>query len=297
MRAEAPGGERDDMKTLLLTALLALAVCGLPASALAADAATDSESAKAVQEPQLVEGAPLGNANVHVHAVQRAPYLNEGKHELVLYPAVLQINGKFTQHYGLGLMYAYHVFEKLAVQVTPIWNYWNKESDFNQELIDKGHVQAKAATALLLQYGGIAGVEVSPVYGKFAFYEGILGHFALVINAGAGLGSTRVQLGPDSFGDAGLKFVGSVGAGFRVFLGERMALRLEVRDLIYSARVDRINGCSHDDLGDSPASVSGGCSPQSFSDFDRTQARMLLQENSSDVINNVSFYAGFSFLF
>lgn len=268
-----------------------------------------------VAQPQLVEGAPLGNSNVHVHIVEKKPYTNEGRHELVLYPAVTQLNSKFTGHYGVALMYAYHLFENVALQVTPLFNYWNRQSGFNTELIDKGRQQAQAATALLLQYGGLAGIEVTPMYGKFAFYQGHLGHFTFVLNAGAGGGSTRIQIRPDrksscdpatqdcdaAFGSTGFKFLGSVGAGFRVFLGERAAIRLEVRDIIYTARVDKIDGCSYQNLG--PGGVSGGsCNLEDFKDSKgkddiRTAAAALLKDTSSDVVNLVSFYAGFSFLF
>jgi len=284
----------------------------------AAQPEAKSDVPRAEAAPQLIEGAPLGNANVAVHIVQKKPYINEGRHEVVLYPAVLQINGKFTQHYGVALMYAYHLFENLAIQITPIFNYWNQESAFNQELIDKGHQQAQAATALLLQYGGVAGMEVTPMYGKFALYEGTLGHFTFVLNAGAGIGDTRIQLRPEqkvdcgpgtdtpecrtaSFGATGMKFVGSVGAGFRVFLGSRAAIRLEVRDLIYTARVDKINGCSYQDLynvGNRGQPENASCKADDFGNADDRQLAMsLLKETSSDVLNNISFYAGFSFLF
>ncbi|MGI5860689.1 MAG: outer membrane beta-barrel domain-containing protein [Myxococcales bacterium] len=270
------------------------------------------------EQARVIEGAPLGNANVGVHIVERKPYTNEGRHELVLYPAIAQLNSKFTIHVGAAATYAYHLFENLAVQVTPIFHYVNHESAFNQELIDKGHQQAQAATALLLQYGAVGGIEVTPVYGKFAFYEGVLGHFTFVLNAGAGVGNTRIQLRPEqtsncgpgtanpecrdaSFGDTGFKFLGSVGAGFRVFLGERAAVRLEVRDLIYTARVDKINGCSFDDLnelGNGGAPLNASCLPGKFDHVDDRQlAKLLLKETSSDVLNNVSVYTGFSFLF
>jgi outer membrane beta-barrel protein len=287
-----------------------------PAEAKPAEAKTDVPR---LDQPLLIEGAPLGNANVGVHIVEKKPYTNAGRFELAVYPAVLQINGKFTQHFGVGLMFAYHIFENMAVQITPIYNYWNRVSGFNQELIDKGHQQAQAATALLLQYGAVAGVEITPIYGKFAFYQGTLAHFSFVLSAGAGAGSTRIQLQGDqqtgcgpgtdtpdcrtaTFGDTGFKFVGSVGAGFRVLLGDRVAIRLEVRDLIYTARVDKINGCTYEDLvsiysGGNP--VNGSCSGEDAfgSVADRNQAQALLKQTSSDVLNNVSFYAGVSFLF
>ncbi len=287
-----------------------------PADASAAAPARPSDAPVAAKDnSQNVEGAPLGNSNVYVHIVEKQPYTNAGRHEVVLYPAVAQVNSKFNVHIGAAAMYSYHLFENLALQVTPLFNYVNQESAFNQELIRSGRQQAQAATALLMQYGAVAGVEVTPMYGKFAFYEGVLGHFTFVLNAGAGAGSTRIQLRPDtdgcatgqgeclpaSFGDTGFKFLGQVGAGFRVFLGERVALRLEVRDLIYTARVDKINGCTHDDidaLDKGLAATSASCNAAAFAnDADMPLARKLLEETSSDVLNNISFYGGVSFLF
>lgn len=277
-----------------------------------APAAPVAPEAKANQ-PLVVEGAPLGNASVHVHIIEKKPYTNAGRHEIVVYPAVPQINSKFSAHVGAAAMYSYHMFENLALQVTPLFNYINRESTFNEELINKGRQQAQAATALLLQYGAAGGMEVTPMYGKFAFYEGWLGHFTFVLNAGAGAANTRIQLRPESpdckgdnckpaaFGATGLKFVGSVGAGFRVYLGARAAVRIEVRDLIYTARVDKINGCTFrdiDNLERGSTAETATCNPDEFiNQEDKPLARKLLEETSSDVLNNVSFYGGFSFLF
>jgi outer membrane beta-barrel protein len=332
------------MKTLLVAAVI-LASLGLasraraqgaplsagkdarpdPASAAApgpaAERGAPTVRAAALDAPRVVEGAPLGNANVHVHIVERKPHADGGRHELSLYPAVAQINGSFSTHLGAAAMYSYHLFESLALQVTPIFNYWNQESAFNQELIDKGHQQAQAATALLLRYGALVGLEVTPMVGKFALNQGTLGHFTFVLNAGAGVGSTRVQLrgaqtsacDPStgclaaSFGDTGLKFLGSVGAGFRIFLGARAALRLEVRDVVYTARVDRINGCSFQDLDlaeNGGAPMHASCNAQTKArggpwarEDDRQLASALLKDTSSDVLNNVGVYVGLSLLF
>ena len=43
-------------------------------------------------------------------------------------------------------------------------------------------------------------------------------------------------------------FLGSVGGGFRVQLGNSFAVRAEVRDLVYTARVDRVDGCNLSDF-------------------------------------------------
>jgi outer membrane beta-barrel protein len=170
----------------------------------------------------------------------------------------------------------------------------------------------------------VLGVEVAPIYGKFAFYDGLLGRFQFVVNAGAGAAETAHELkpgnsaGPATYGDTGTRFMGSLGAGFRVAIADKFTFRLEVRDLIYAARVDRVNGCSQTDLqallderptGNplSAAQVSGSCRVSSFQgtvkstgyqrESDLNNALNLTQENSSDVLNNLGIYAGLGWVF
>ncbi|HZA13299.1 MAG TPA: outer membrane beta-barrel domain-containing protein, partial [Myxococcaceae bacterium] len=275
----------------------------------------------------LVSGAPLYNPNVAVHIVERKPFSDQGKHEITLFPALAQVNGKFTQHFGTALSYAYHVHENLAFQLMPQWNWFNEESPFNRELIASAGVEALPATSLLLNWGVTGGVEVVPLYGKFAWYENSLLQFSVVINGAAGYGSTRHELKPRTtvtnpdgttstsratFGDTGNRFLGSIGGGFRVQFGDRFAVRLEVRDLVYTARVDQVNGCDFDDLDlmfrnlsqtdPAQAAVESGCRRETFSQasgghLDVVRARELVRERSSDVLNLVSFYAGAGFLF
>ncbi|RKG66522.1 outer membrane beta-barrel domain-containing protein [Corallococcus sp. CA054B] len=284
------------------------------------------------QQQRLVNGAPLYNPNVNVHIVQKKRFADEGKHELVLYPAAVQVNGKFTNHVGTALNYVYHLQENFALQVGGQYNWYSDESDFNLELIDKVREQAQAASSLLLQWGAYAGVEVTPLYGKFAFFNNSLAQFSVVLSGGAGLGKTRHLIRPEvanevdgqtyqvpaRFGDTGNKFLGEVGGGFRVQFGEHYALRLEVRDLIYTARVDKVDGCNLADFEALEAAraanqpfeglnLSGSCKVSKFDGVDpKTKknyrediilGRDLVAEPSSDVLNNVSFYAGFSVLF
>ena len=159
-----------------------------------------------------------------------------------------------------------------------------------------------------MQYGGEAGVEATPIYGKVAFYEGHMAYFSVVLNAGVGAGDTRVQLrpsstsGPSTFGDTGWRFLGNVGGGFRVKLGEHVAIRLEIRDLVYSASVSSIDGCNENDLeqitsNGSPTSAS--CAAKNFTDpqGDPVLAKALLKTPSSDVLNQVTAFAGLAYIF
>jgi len=262
---------------------------------------------------QVRADEPAAEPNVQMHIVQPRRASLSGRHELGLYPAVAQINPRFTSHLGVAASYSYHLYENLSLQVTPLYHYLGRESAFNQELIDKGHLQAQAASALLLQAGLLGGVEIAPVYGKFTLADRLLGHFSLVVSAGAGVGTTRIQLWsqrdectdaascrPSSFGDTGLKFLGSIGAGMRVLLAERFLMRLEVRDVVFTARVDEINGCGVEDLENIERGHPPGtqCRPGDFAhDDDRHTALGRLQETSSDVLNQVLVFAGVGFLF
>ena len=308
-----------------------------PSDAPVSDAA-DGLQPEAISDPEsqrLVSGAPLYNPNVAVHVVQKKRFADAGKHELVLFPVVPQVNGKYTSHTGTALQYVYHLQENLALQVAGQYHWSTRESAFVEELRDKTASQGLAASSLLLRWGATAGVEVTPFYGKFAFYDGVLAQFSLVLNAGAGLGATRVLLRPDvarevegggtvnvpaRYADTGQRFLGTVGGGFRVQVGKRFALRLEARDLVYTARVDKVNGCNLDDLNQLAAAngtgedfanldLSGSCDRGAFDGVqsgtgdpgkplreDIPLAQDLIAEPSSDVLNVVGFYAGFSIL-
>ena len=293
-------------------------------------AATPTAPAPADPEAQrLVSGAPLYNPNVAVHIVEQKAFSDSKKSEVVLYPVAMQVNGKFTQHFGTMGSFVYHLQENFGLQISGGYNWYNVESSFNGELVEKFRVEAQAATSLLWTWGVLGGVEVSPVYGKFSLFEGTLAHFSFVLNGGVGAGGTRHQLKPETvkadgslsqatYGDTGARFMGSLGAGFRLQLGERFALRLEVRDVVYTARMERVNGCNVDDLramdqkirgGGDPATatVSGTCRVETFTgtientDIKRSNdvplALNLVRIPSSDVLNNIGLYLGISFLF
>jgi len=324
------------MRSLLMTVFLAAVSPATPLSPAPGPAPTpplqerpvSSLPLMAYEEPaagQLVSGAPLNDPNVAVHVVERKQLRDQGRGELSLYPVAVQVNGEFTQHWGTALSYTYHLHENFGLQLTPQYNWSADESAFNRELIFKVREEAQAASSLLLLYGAILGVEVTPLHGKFAFYDSALVHYTVVVNGGVGAGVTRHQLRPaleghgESFGDTGTKLMGSVGGGFRFLIADRFALRLEVRDLVYTAKVDQVNGCDLDDLTALNARLSAGetsfqhvavranCQVGRFEGddphtgsprrLDVPLAKALLETPSSDVLNNLGLYAGFSVTF
>lgn len=281
------------------------------------------------EQMRLVNGAPLFNPNVGVHIVEQKRFSDSGRFEVTVYPVAMQVNGKFTQHFGTMGQLTYHLQENFGLMITGGGNWFNSESSLNGELVEKARVEAQAASSLLWTWGVMGGVEVTPFYGKFAFFEGTLAQFSIVLSGGAGIGGTRHQLKPESarmdgsispatYGDTGTRFMAGIGAGFRLQLGQRFAFRLEVRDVVYTARVEQVNGCGVDDLramdnalrGGRPvtsAMVSGACRVGTFDGTDpETGLRRsndvplalgLVRNPSSDALNNVGLYAGISFLF
>ncbi len=217
-----------------------------------------------VDQQKLVSGAPLYNPNVAVHIVEKKEYSDRNRIEVVVDPGVIQINGKITQHYGIACQVLWHLQENFALMVMGIYNYVAEESQFNNELINKAHVEAQTATSLLLNGGIVGGVEATPFYGKWVWFDTYLVHFSLVLSGGAGAGSTRHQLKPlddcsdasststcytdPSYGYTGWRFMAEIGGGFRIQIGKWIAIRLELRDLLYTARVDHVDGCNTDDL-------------------------------------------------
>ncbi|MCU0699526.1 MAG: outer membrane beta-barrel domain-containing protein [Myxococcaceae bacterium] len=295
------------------------------APAVAPAGATATASA---EQMKLVNGAPLFNPNVGVHIVEQKRFSDSGRFEVTVYPVALQVNGKFTQHFGTMGQLTYHLQENFGLMITGGGNWFNAESSLNGELVEKARVEAQAASSLLWTWGVMGGVEVTPFYGKFTLFEGTLAQFSFVINGGAGIGGTRHQLKPENtrqdgtispatYGDTGLRFMAALGAGFRLQLGNRFAFRLEVRDVVYTARVEQVNGCNVEDLRAmdtalragrpvSSATVGGGCRVDTFDGTDENGLRNsnnvplalgLVRTPSSDVLNNVGLYAGLSILF
>lgn len=292
------------MKTFLNRTLVGLLAAALPTLAFA------QEPASTELPPGFVEVADnVTSPNLRLHTVQKKEYSDGGRHEVVLYPGIAQLNTKFTSHVGFGGQYLYHLHENFALQAMAQYFWLNQQVGFTDELISTSKQQPQAATALTLQWAATGGFEVAPIYGKFSFYEGQMGHFSVVLSGGAGVGGSRIQLtgAPDrAFGDTGLKFVGQVGAGFRVRLSDNFLVRLEFRDLVYTAKVDSINGCSASDfraISDGVGSIGAGCQQSKFSgsteqvSAQKSIAKALVEEPSSDVLNNLGVYGGVSYTF
>ncbi len=196
-------------------------------------------SALLVVIPALVFAEPTASM------VEAAKTHEVGRLELTLYPVVPELNGTFTQHVGTMLQVTWHLRERFGLTLVGGGNWLNRENDFNAELVNSARVEAQAASSFLRTWTAMAGIEVAPFSGTLTFLDSRLARFSVVVDAGAGLGRTRRLLKPAgatpaTYEDTGLTFMAEVGAGVRFVIGEHLAVRLELRDVVYTARDD---GC------------------------------------------------------
>jgi outer membrane beta-barrel protein len=300
----------------LTLALAAVALLAAPARAQEAsvtgeasaptEAAPPTSTEQTPSQTDTVSGVKLGvsGARQQVHVLISRRERAEGKHELSLLGTV-QVNGKFTQHAGVGLEYGYHLREAFALTGGGTWFAQAANNSFSEtELLEKIQLQSNSGSLLLLNWEAHAGVELSPIYGKFAFFNYGVVQFGFYLGTSLGVGGTSLQLTGDSgaggrtFGSTGLKPVAVVNAGFRMFFSERIAVRAEIRDTVFSGSVDSIAGCTVDDLekGDDKKGIE--CSGGTIApDAPFNSALAILRQPSSDVLNNVAFTAALSVLF
>jgi outer membrane beta-barrel protein len=254
-----------------------------------------------------------------IHVLEKRPFTEAGRWELSFF-GLTQVNPKFTVHTGVSVEAAYHLRENLAAQLGFTFFPIAVQSTLTEELLNKAGEAPTSAEAFLLRYDAVAGLELMPIYGKLNILDGQILRLGFYLNAGLGLARTRLQLRPStdpttgrSFGDAGFRPLAQLGVGIRVFASERFTIRIELRDFAYSGFTSTVNGCNKDDtkqiqtandLGQSPT-VSSGCDPSSFgSPGPQGTARLnaagaydLLRNPSAEVINNIAFQGGISWLF
>ncbi len=276
-----------------------------------------SLAAAAQEAPSL--GLPDPDV-MRIHVLEKRPFTEAGRWEVSFFGAA-QVNPKFTVHAGFSGELAYHIRENLAAQLGVTWFPIAQQSTLSEELLTKASEAPASAEAFLLQGDAVLGLELMPIYGKLTVFDGKILRLGMYFNAGLGLAKTRLQLRPSTdqttgrtFGDTGFRPMASLGAGLRVFVSEQFTVRLELRDLAYSGYVSQVNGCSYNDAVKIEAAesqvpptratgLSGGCDESAFGSVG-TQAKLnasgakdLLSKPSAEVINNIAFQGGVSWLF
>jgi outer membrane beta-barrel protein len=173
-----------------------------------------------------------------IYAVQQIYALRARRVELNPYWAQT-LNDQFVSHPGPGLAINYYISNVLAVGVNGTY-YTNVDSSFNAD------VRRSARVAVPLnEYLGGANLNFSyvPVYGKFAGFSDFIFHFDAYIVGGVGGLWTRPipVIDPDNRKfDWDMKLAFNAGVGLRIFFNRWFAAMLEMRDYIYSEKLENL---------------------------------------------------------
>lgn len=241
-------------------------------------------------------GVKLGSSGRRqtAHVIIARKERAEGRSEVSLSNPI-QIAGRFTNQIGLSLDLMHHFREAFAVTVGGTWYYYGEPSHFTKTLPDRANQTPVSSDAVILKWQANAGLELSPIYGKFALFDWTVVQFGYYLGVGGGIADTKLFIST-GFGDTGLRPIGYLNTGFRLFLSEHFALRFEIRDTTFSSQVSTINGCSSTQLG---GSGGGTCKLDKFVEGDRESAKQVLENDlgQSGTVHNIAFALAISVLF
>ncbi len=157
--------------------------------------------------------------------------------EVVLFPAVAQVSGKFTEHVGTYGTVTWRWKERFGLQLFGGGNWHTAEGAFAAELTRSFSRMPQHATAVVWTWGVLGGFELTPLLGELRLFEGVATRVGFSIGAAVGAGGTRLPYLPNVSIDTGTRLMGSVSLGLRVALAQRFTLHLEVRDVLFSSHV------------------------------------------------------------
>lgn len=198
--------------------------------------------------PRAARGSAADAFENKVKPVSGQLYTKAGKLELTPNGA-LSLNDAFFSKYMGGVKLDYHVSEYFSFGATGLFG--TTGTTGSTSVCPTNQPCHPASQDQLNKVPGeikwIAGAEVAfaPVYGKLNLFAEKAVHFDLSVLGGVDLVNYRDVLGAASGatapGDA-RAVGGHLGVGARLFLARFVALRLEVKDLVYSVKaLDRGN--------------------------------------------------------
>ncbi len=200
--------------------------------------------------------------NERIHVLQKRDYSVKNKLEISVFggPSVGDV---FTQQVGLGLALDYHFDEAFAIELSWMtckvpfydgdqaqpgqyegsdlrWGAWYTDA-YDEVKNDAQLSPSNADLAMITNYIGL-NVLFSPLYGKWTLFNRGLGHVDFYLTAGGGVAGTEFRNSRKLWQDTGTYFVGNFGLGLRVYLARWFAIRLEIRDYAFAARVKEAAG-------------------------------------------------------
>jgi outer membrane beta-barrel protein len=212
-----------------------------------------------------------------IYAVQRKAFLVDGKFELT--PLLSSsFSDRFVQTFAPAASIVYHLSENFGLELYGAYMFPD-ESSLTDEILNKLKLRSDTAKLTQMLWATGVGVQWSPIYGKLQIFNKFLGNFNFYLGAGVGVGQTRVQCDNQNLLDPNRGFpqdstgkvvcnpdeidtpantepgvtpvyyepntfrvMGALSGGVRFHFSTWMALKFEVKDYLFVARVYRPGG-------------------------------------------------------
>lgn len=201
-----------------------------PVAAEAAGAPADTSSAaesSSAGPPSTVAPERTEPIVDRVKAVQKKPVLKRARVELSPYSAI-GVNDPFYTHvaFGGGLTFFPHDNFGLGLSLT---YFVAHQKTLAHEVVRIGQKSVPAEFDLPKYFVGVD-LHWIPIYGKVSLFNSVIAPFDLYLIAGGGIVNTGVNS----------RLSANIGIGQRFFVGDFLALRIELRDHMYldTLRVD-----------------------------------------------------------
>jgi outer membrane beta-barrel protein len=198
----------------------------------------DAPQCQAVKEINLgVEAKKAVRAEIY--AVQQQYVIKSGRFELMPYFAIT-LNDQFVSHDAPGLAFNYYITQVLAIGLNGnFYQGLNSNSDFNFQNRRAARISVPLND---YQLSGDLNFTYVPMYGKFAGFGDFIFHYDAFVEGGLGVIRTRPipVIDPDnrSFPDWNNRINFDLGIGVRIFFNRWLAAVIEVRDIIYSEKIE-----------------------------------------------------------
>jgi len=171
-------------------------------------------------------------------AIRRRMLLRGGRFEVA--PTVgFTLNDAFKRNILFGANLNYHVTDNFALGVNAMGGF-ALDTGLAEDVLNKREEKVEGFSSVQLMASGE--IVYTPLIGKFALFGRSIVNYDLHLLIGGGLASLT--------GDAqdldSASPMAVAGIGFRAFVGDWMAINLQVRDYIFSSAINSVAGADID---------------------------------------------------
>jgi outer membrane beta-barrel protein len=166
-----------------------------------------------------------------IRVIQKRLHLKESRWEFTPYGGIIP-NDEFYIYGPVGLRVGYFIDEDFSVEIGGA--YAPSGASTLGGFLEKENLLLVELPERLEWYAGATGLW-SPIHGKFGIFATKLTHFDMFLSFGAGVIGTKLYNKNKEFTQRRFAVEGHVGTGFRLFILDWLAIRLEYRHFIYPA--------------------------------------------------------------